>query len=304
MASRVIKVKTTLSTSVSSSSCLICNYKSEVREYIEHLRIVLGYTIDEVHGDVSSHWEEWRTEGVVDQDSTPPSKDTLKTHFRDHCKLTPSGRYSADPQIVRMSLVQESLQSRCELYKNMSGVFNHLLGIAQEKLARLEDLYGHEAVFHERFRNEMARYRLQYAQYLEDVREHQEAGDTNYSGSPPKLPNLVIPSGIIEEEQRTLRLLDRARQQATEMSKVLTYEDGFTSYVVIELESLLRDLYEDLLPKIVQVQNQLSSIVPGDRHDKLRSYLREFAIGVQSSWKVKFKTFLKDISGFTKGLKN
>lgn len=303
MQNKKLKVRSPLVSGTSSSSCKICTYPVEIRSHIEHLRTVLGYTLEEISKEIRDRWESWKSDGAIGEGDTPPTNIQLTNHFRDHCKLTAHGKHSADPQLVRISLVQESLNSRCELYRDMSGIFSRLLQMAQAKLRRLEDLYSYEGAFYDKFREEISDYRQKYQQYLEDVRRHQEQGETEYVGTPPQVPSLQIPNGIISEERRTLRLLDQARQQASDMSKVLSYEDGFKAYVVIEVESLLRDLYEDLLPKVLQAQNRLSTIVPGDRHDKLRSYLREFAMDIQSAWKVRFKSFIKDLNVFTRGLK-
>jgi hypothetical protein len=285
------------------SRCRVCSLPPPILESLDRQRRHWGNSAGSLADYFTENLREWVNDGLLPPDTPPISENSFLRHYSNHASDPYPLQVSRSTQI---EVLKEALQQRAELYRQAHTLFSRVYSQAIRKVTEWEKLLESERKIRQEYYDHAVETYLEARRaYLQDTEQATEAGER------PPLPPIGamrmerLPSlpGLLEEEERLLKLLGQLRQYASEASKMMTYEEGFLSYIRIELELFLQETSEASVEGLLKSQNGIALLVPQDKHGRLREILKGYLEEQVSGMKTRYKEFLRGASQFIKASK-
>jgi hypothetical protein len=285
------------------SQCRVCTLPPSILESLDRQRRHWGNSATSLASYFAENLREWVSEGLLPPSTPPISASSFLRHYTNH---TTDPYPLQDSRSAQIEVLKEALQQRADLYRQAHILFSRVYSQAERKLSEWEKLLESEQkIRKEYYDHAVETYLEAKQQYLQAVEQATAAGER------PPLPPLSslrmerLPSlpGLVEEEERLLKLLSQIRQYASEASKMMTYEEGFLSYIRVELELFLQETSKALVEGLLKSQNGIALLVPQDKHARLREILRGYLEEQVSGMKTRYREFLRGASQFARSSK-
>ena len=307
--------------SESSSRCKVCSLPPDIRQELVDLRTEKGFSFYDLVEHFNSALPNRIRGGLLPDDTTEISMSGLSRHFQKHVSVDPDALYPMARE-RQVNLLLQSLHDRATLFQRMHDHLRSLLELATRKSAEWSRLLESEADLREEY-HRTAQDRLERWTQLRDahereVREYEDAFDVwkELGGDKKPVPPggekhrimkelLQVPEipGLAKEEERILKLVREIREQMAEMSKVLSYEDGYTAYLNIELETLLQHFAEDSYQVVEAFGVKTRNMVFPDKLGAFFSHVREMLQEQNARYRERYRTFFMSVRKFSSEMK-
>lgn len=283
--------------------CRVCTLPDSIIEVLNTRRRHFGDSTEELSKFFTEHLREWVADGVVPGDTTPISKNCFLRHYTHHA---PDPYKTQDSKGAEMEVLRDALQRRAALYTQSHTLFSNVYEKAQAKVVEWGNLLEAEQRLREEYyTHAITTYMEARQRYQDSVSTALEAGET--APFPPVEASRMAPlpslPGLEREEERILKLLGQLRQYTSEAAKIISYEEGLLNYIKIELEVFLQETAQSSLQGILDTQDGISLLVPPDKQDRLRTFLREYMEKQVTGMRTRFKEFIRAVSQFTRQTK-
>lgn len=282
------------------TQCRVCTLPPLIQEAINTRRTHFGDSPEALSVFFTERMREWIAEGLLPADTTPISTSSFLRHFTNHTSQVYQAQNSKS---VELDILRDALQRRAELYSQSHTLFSNVYTKAQSKVEEWGRLLQAETQLRQEYYDQaLAIYMEARQAYLEDVARAREAGEEIPFPVPAASRMSTLPSlpGLEKEEERILKLLGQLRQYTAEAAKIISYEEGLLNYIKIELELFLRATADASLEGLRDTEQGIALLVPPDKHEKLRTFLREYMEKQASGMRTRFKEFLRNLAQFTR----